>query len=171
MGMESFFVSILSNKMSIIYNDTREIIGYDERFNQNWSEVLMKDFILKQEDDYILVNNLIEFHIEKTVHGGIYISLIGCLSCIDEASSEMDRIITKISNIINGIPDVFIFGTVYPYDEKNFMTILKTNYGEKKKAFDLMYPERIVICPSKFYKMYKKNAILSILKRYFVKNK
>ena len=171
MGMESFFVSVLSSEMSLEYKVTREVIGYDEQFNQNWFQVLMKDFALKKEENYILVNNLIEFHVEKTFQGGIYISLVGCLSCIEEASGEMDKIITKISNVILGIPNVFIFGNIYPYDEKNFMTILKSNYGEKKKKLDLMYPERIVICPSKFYKRYKKNDILSKIKRCFVKNK
>ncbi len=169
MGMESFFVSVLSSKMSLEYNDTREVIGYDEQFNQNWFQMLIKDFVLKQEDNYILVNNLIEFHVEKTLQGGIYISLVGCLSCIEEASSEMDKIITKISIVILGIPNVFIFGNIYPYDEKKLYDNIKINYGEKKKKLDLMYPERIVICPSKFYKMYKKNAILSKIKRCFFK--
>ena len=64
MGMESFFVSVLSSEMSLEYKVTREVIGYDEQFNQNWFQVLMKDFALKKEENYILVNNLIEFHVE-----------------------------------------------------------------------------------------------------------
>ncbi|NLL74105.1 MAG: hypothetical protein GX237_11340 [Clostridiales bacterium] len=168
--MESFFVSVLSSKMSIIYNDTREIVGNDERFNLNWYEVLKKDFYLNMMDDYILVNNLIEFHYEKTQQGGTYISLVGCLSCFEKASYEMNKIIEKISSVILDIPNIFVFGNIYPYDSKSFIPVLKSDYGEKKKAFDSMYREKITICPSRFYEMYKRNSsIISKIKRCFIK--
>ena len=170
MGMESFFVSVLSSEMSIIYNDAKEIVGNDEHFNLNWCEILKKDFYIIMQDDYILVNNLIEFHFEKTQQGGTYISLVGCLSCFEKASYEMNKIIEKISSVILDIPNIFVFGNIYPYDSKSFIPVLKSDYGEKKKAFDSMYREKITICPSRFYEMYKRNSsIISKIKRCFIK--
>ena len=119
-----------------------------------------------------MVNSLIEFHCEKTIQDGTYVSLVGCLSCFDRALYEVNKIIEKILNIVQDTPNVFIFGEIYPYDKEKFIMILSSEYEEKRKVFESMYHERINVCPSKFYEEYKRNnSILSKIKKCFKKQR
>lgn len=170
MGMESFFVSVLSNKMSISYNGTRTVEGDDGRYNIEWREVMQKKFDLEIMEDYKLVNGLIEFYCKKTKQGGVYISLVGCLSCFEEASYEMSKIIEEISNLVMDTPNVFVFGNVFPYERNNFIKTLESDYVQKKKAFDKMYPKSLSVSPSKFYESYKRNNCIFLKIKRAIKN-
>lgn len=152
MGMESFFVSVISEKMSIEYSETRKIIGYDERFNIPWDEKMREYFDVISMKDFLLIDSVVEVHCEKTPQGGSYITLIGCMSCFEGASNAMKNIIDKIACTILPVPIVFIFGNLYPYNRQEFLSILETSYSEKREAFHSMFPRKKITYPSQFYK-------------------
>lgn len=163
--MESFFVEVLSDRMSVEYLNERLVVGKDARFNVNWEKVLKDSFDIKKKEEFVIVNSIIEFHQLKTQQSGSYITLIGCLSCFEEAIGEMSKIVGVIEKQIDTKPVLFIAGEIYPYNSKEFEVIVKDNYFEKKNKFDKMFGDNIRTCPYDYYnKMNKFKRIISKLR-------
>lgn len=167
MGMESFFVSVISKKMCFSNDSgTRKVLGYDAEYNCDWGELLKRQsYLVETRENNIIIDSCIDFFCDETADNGRYITLIGCFSCYEYAINKMEDIINTISKKVSTKPMVYIYGETKVYDNLTFKQDIIKAYSLKYAAFNQMYSNSVVIPPSKFYEYIEKqkNPITSII--------
>lgn len=167
MGMESFFVSVISPKMSFSNEaGTRKVLGYDNEYIRDWAECLKKEtYSVEIMKSNLIIDSCIEFFYDETADNGRYLTLIGCFSCYDYAIKKMENILNTISEKTSIQPMVYIYGDLKKYDRSTFEYDIMKAYSTKYKAFKQMYNINVIVPPSDFYAYIKRqnNPIIKII--------
>ena len=163
MGLESFFIKILPlDSVQTCMEDIgcQGVMTKDRVLALKWNKIITRYGkivqTISEKEGYFkyVINDCVDFYLEKSIGGGYYINLIGCFSCYDKSLSEIVDLLQIIALQVGDRIQVYICGEFVCFDSTNIEIIknkIISRYRNKYQEFKKIFSKEKLCSPSNFH--------------------